>query len=225
MVTKVFYYVTFTSLSSDYIFQDERFENKNEALENFYLNEYDPDNQNSDVTAEIYKETVEFEEDEDYDFSDYEIDGYFDYETVKNELIKNRKYNINDFSTNLLDDFEDDLKDTFNLGYNSIKYHNISVIDDETFDELYIQVRVSNHTENLKNNDRFSDSSVVYYISVVIADYDPTFEKFKLQQQFEKKSNEFNYTYDTSTSLSTIKKEVYSQINKLAKKIENEHFK
>jgi len=166
------------------------------------------------VTLESYVDTYKYIGDAD-EYSEYPIEDYYDddtlyklidkseFETVKKKHIKP----INKDSDELLDDVQNYYQKKYNSKYG--KYINIEV------GEQCIQLRISDHTENIRNIDRFG--SCKFHISAVIANLDKTKNKFRIQNHFERNKNEYELTYTSDDSFDTI----ISDVNELLEKCIN----
>jgi len=123
---------------------------------------------------------------------DFPIEDYYDDSTVYELVhegdwvdVKYREIgNINIGSDELLNNVER----YYRGKYGKYKYNTIEVYDDSDEYKGCIQLRISDHTENIHNIDRFGRCD--YYISVVIANYDPTKNRFGMSNDFERRSNE-----------------------------------
>ena len=161
-----------------------------------------------------------------YQISDFPIEDYFndrnyyklieqgEYEEIKNKVVDP----INESSDKLLNDVESHYKNI----YGKWKYNKI-IVDNgkDYFDNDYIeygciQLRVANHSENVKNIDKLGDCD--YYISVVIADKDNTKGKF-LASMFERRSNEIEFTFNSDNNFDEIILEVDEEIERAKKYI------
>ena len=154
----------------------------------------------------VYELDEEFETIEDYPIEDYYNDSDYyklieegEYDDIENRDVKP----INKESDDLLMDVENHYKNF----YGSYKYNKISVDNEkDEYDDDYkeygcIQLRIADHSENVKNIDKFG--SCDYYISVVIANKNKTHGKF-LASVYERRSNEVELSFDSDDSLDDI---------------------
>lgn len=78
-----------------------------------------------------------------------------------------------------------------------------------------IQLRISDHTENVRNIDRNGDFD--YRISVVIADFDKTATRYGHRNKMERRENEFELKYNSSDKVG----DIIMGINKLINSLKN----
>lgn len=156
---------------------------------------------------------VEYEFDSEYE-DKYDIeDDDKEWEIIDMDYLESETYKINETSDDLLNEVENWFRGEYNS--RSYKYHKIDVYYNE--DEYKtIQVRISDHTENIMNNDRFR--RVDYYISIVISDYDVTNNRFGMVNSFERRRNEYELRYNSDSDIDQIKMD----IENLVKEIEEE---
>ena len=142
-----------------------------------------------------------------YDISDFPIEDYYDnedfyilkeegeFETIDQKDIEpiNKKSDILLYS----------IQRHYQQVYGRIKYNEIIVSNgkDETDDDYEnygcIQLRIADHSENIRNIDKFGECD--YYISIVIADKDKTQGAF-LSSMYERKMNEVEVRFDSTDS-------------------------
>ncbi len=212
------YYVTFhTSDSSDSIYfgldKDEAFykyESFNDIPERWF--------NRTDMSVEIIRQTneykfiheldSEFETIEDYPIEDYyndssvyELINEGDWEHIESREIKPK----NKESDELLND----VSSYFQKKYGKYKYNIINVYDENEEYKGSIQLRISDHTENIHNIDRYG--SCDYYISVVICDYDATRQRFGMANSFERRHNEFELTFSSEDNFDDVIEEIENQ--------------
>jgi hypothetical protein len=154
-----------------------------------------------------------------YQISDYPIEDYYkdkDYFTIIDEgelenIDSKDVASVNDESDKLLDDVQIYYQKT----YGKFKYNKITVdngkdeYDDDYKEYGCIQLRITNHSENVNNNDKFGNCD--YYISVVIANKNLTKDKF-LTSIYERRRNEIELTFNTDNSFDEIINEIDSEI-------------
>lgn len=163
------------------------------------------------VTLESYVDTYKYIGDAD-EYYDYPIEDYYDDDTLyklidtsESETIKDRRIKpINTDSDELLGDVQNYFKKKYESKYG--KYIKIGVGDQ------CIQLRVSDHTENIKNVDRFDFCD--FHISVVIADLDVTKIRFKVQNDFERYKNEYELNYSSDYTYDNIIENIEELVNK-----------
>lgn len=170
-------------------------------------------------STQTYKFVYDLDEDEsveDYPLEDYFDEDYYwklidegDWEDIETKDI----LAVNKKSDNLLKEVEEYYKKK----YGKYKYNTINIEDSEETYRGCIQLRVANHSENVGNIDRFGNCN--YYISVVIADYDATKEKFEKGRR----SNEIELYFDTDSKLDEVINEVDSQIAEFRENILDEY--
>jgi hypothetical protein len=163
---------------------------------------------------------------------DYPIEDYYDdanvYDLIEEtywESIDERDINpINEVSDKILDDVQDYFKNQYGkYKYNTIDVDNgLDILDDNY--EYYgcIQLRISDHSENIANIDRFGLCK--YYISVVIANRNATKGRF-LQSMYERKSNEVELEFDSKDSFDEIISEIEMQIEEAKEYVSESNFK
>ena len=162
------------------------------------------------LVEEIGKYRFVHELDEDESIEDYPLDDFYDDESVY-ELIDDFERDnlqvrtiqpVNHDSDELLQEVERWVYDK----YGKIKYNDIDVYAEDEEDSIgCIQLRVSNHTENIRNIDRFGNCD--YYISVVISNSDPTEDRF-WSNRFERRSNEVELKFDGDNNLDEVISEI-----------------
>jgi hypothetical protein len=154
-----------------------------------------------------------------YEISDFPIEDYYndtDYYQLINEgeieYVDSRDIDpINKQSDDLLLDVSNYYKKMYgNWKYNTIIVDNGKDKYDDDYEEYgCIQLRITNHSENTKNIDKFGDCD--YYISVVIADKDYTKGKF-LVSMYERRSNEIELNFDSDNTFDEIVSEINENI-------------
>lgn len=162
----------------------------------------------------IYELDEEFETIEDYPIEDYYNDSDYyklteegEYEDVENRDVKA----VNKESDDLLMDVENHYKKVYgNYKYNKISINNEKDEYDDDYKEYgCIQLRIADHSENVKNIDKFG--SCDYYISVVIANKNKTANKF-LTSMYERRRNEIELSFDSDDSFEYITSEIDEKI-------------
>ena len=134
-----------------------------------------------------YNYDSEFEEREDIDDRDKE------FEIVYSEVLEYDTYKVNDKSDVLLDNVENWFREQYDS--NDYKYHNIRVEYGSNNEYKRISVRISDHTENINNIDRFGRCD--YYVSIVISDNDATRNRFGETNSYERRHNEYELKFDS----------------------------
>ena len=162
----------------------------------------------------VYKLDSDYETIEDYPIEDYYKDS--DYYNLLNEGeiidIDNKDVEpLNKTSDDLLNEIENYYKKLYgNYKYNKINVNNgLDDSDEKYVDYGTIQLRITNHSENVKNNDKYDSAD--YYISVVIANKNKTKGKF-LVSMYERRRNEIEISFDGDDSLDDVVFQVDEQI-------------
>lgn len=156
-----------------------------------------------------------------YEISDFPIEDYYndkeyyelidegEYEDLENKDVKH----INSSSDSILSDIDN----YYQKKYGKYKYNKIVVDngkdehDDDYKEYGCIQLRVSDHSENVNNNDKFGKCD--YYISVVIADKNKTKSKF-LTSMYERRSNEIELSFNSDNNVDEIISSIEEEIEK-----------
>jgi hypothetical protein len=134
---------------------------------------------------------------------------------------------VNYKSDKLLDEFRIKFVDKYYGGRSRNYYDNYFEID--LFTDVYdydidvdndvsVEVRISDHSENPDNIDRYGIPPD-YHISIVIADKDITFDKFYLSNTLDKKQTEVQVWFDSDSTVNEIMDWLKNTFNKI-KKIE-----
>jgi hypothetical protein len=154
-----------------------------------------------------------------YDISDFPIEDYYsdtDYYELINEGeiedVDSRDIKpINEQSDDLLLDVSNHYKKIYgDWKYNTIIVDNGKDKYDNDYEEYgCIQLRIADHSENVKNIDKFG--SCDYYISVVIANKNKTSGKF-LASMYERRSNEIELNFDSDNTFDEIISEIEENI-------------
>jgi hypothetical protein len=163
------------------------------------------------ITLESYVDTYKYIGDAD-EYNDYPIEDYYDDDTLyklidtsESETLKERSIKpINKDSDELLGDVQNYFQKKYKSKYG--KYIKIGV------GEHCIQLRISDHTENIKNIDRFDSCN--FHISVVIADLDVTKSRFTVQNDFERNKNEYELSYSSDYTYDNIIENIEELVNK-----------
>jgi len=120
-------------------------------------------------------------------------------------------YQYNDSSDKLLEEVEKWFKKEYSS--NDYKYHLIEVENPNNYTEVkYIHVRIADHTENIKNIDRFG--SYDYNLSVVIADLDVTRNRF-WSNGYERRRNEEELTFNSDDDIDEIKQKISDKMTEI----------
>jgi hypothetical protein len=172
----------------------------------------------NDIMIEFSKHTSKYKfilEDEDK--QDYPIEEYYDNDNIYIELYGEEIETIDTKEiSNVNKDTEILLNDVdryFYKKYGNYKYNIINVYDDEENHKCCIKLRITDHTENIHNIDRFE--SCDFHISVVISNFDVTEKRFH-SNIFERSSNEMELKYDSDTSFDEIIDEINGTIEEFA---------
>jgi hypothetical protein len=150
---------------------------------------------------------------EDDDIKDYPIDDYYDDDTVyklisteEPETIERRKVKPPNRDS---DEVLNGVQNYFQMRYGKRKYIKINIRG------IQIRLRISDHTENIRNADKFS--YVDYHISVVIADLDKTVGIYGNRNKRERRKNEFELRYDSGDKVADIILSINNFIKELVK--------
>lgn len=180
----------------------------------------------TDMYVEIEKQTNEYkfihELDSDFEtIEDYPIEEYYDdssvYEIINEgdwEYIDSRVIKPKNEESDVL---LNDVSSYFQKKYGKFKYNIVDVYDENEEYKGCIQLRISDHTENIHNIDRYG--SCDYYISVVISDYDVTKQRFGMTNSFERRRNEFEITFSSEDNFDDVIEEIENQIGECGEMI------
>lgn len=194
---------------------------KKDALQEFeFANRSDIEYNDAGGTIELAKGSFVFEfiddpnEIQDYPIADYWNDSSV-YEIVNGdfEIIQQKEIPpANEQSDVLLFEVEDHYRKKYAAPNRYSGYYDIN-IEAENGDYIgCVQLRISDHTQNIRNIDRFG--SCDYYISVVIADQDPTKERFAQMNELERRANEIELRFDSDDTFNHVISSVDTQIHK-----------
>jgi hypothetical protein len=103
--------------------------------------------------------------------------------------------------------------------YGSYKYNDVDVFDESGEYFGCINLRISDHTENIYNLDKHAKCD--YFVSVVISDQDPTEGRFGKVNALERRLNELQLKFDSSNNLDDVISKIDYTIDRLSKKILN----
>lgn len=228
LVQLTIYSVTFhTSDSSDSVYYGT---DANKAKLEYESNPDIPERwlNRTDMSIQLQSQTNQYrfihELDTDFEsIEDYPIDEYYDDSSVYKmvhegdwEDIDNRKIDaVNSKSDVLLQD----VAHYYKQEYGSYKYNTINVYDEDEEYKGCIQLRIANHTENIRNVDRFG--SCDYYISVVIANYDVTKQRFGMSNAFERRRNERELVFGEDDNFDGVIEEINGLIEEFKQEILN----
>jgi hypothetical protein len=182
----------------------------------------------TDMSIEISKQLKKFkfiyELDEDYEtIENYPIEEYYNDKNIY-KLISEEDYEIIDNkSIEPLNKKSDEILNTvqyyFYKKYGKYKYNHINIYDNDDNYLGCINLRITDHTENIFNVDRFGNSD--YHISVVISDFDITANRFGMINSFERKRNEYEFKYDSEYTADNIIEEINEKIEEITNDIKN----
>lgn len=164
----------------------------------------------------IHKLDIDFET-----IEDYPIEEYYDDPSVY-KLVQEGEWEIIDYRTidaanAKSDELLQEVERYYKQKYGNYKYNTINVYDENEEYRGCIQLRISNHTENIRNVDRFG--SCDYHISVVIANYDATKKKFGMTNGFERKRNERELIFDEDDNFDNVIEKIDNLIEEFRQKI------
>lgn len=207
--------------------------NLDKAKTEFKSASYDDLGSDYGGTIILSKKTSKYEfigdlEDGYYEMSDFPIEDYYNdkdyYKLIDDgeiEEIDTRTVEpINKKSEELLFDVQDYFKKEYgNLKYNTIIIDN-GLEDDDYIEYGRIQLRITDHSENVLNNDRYGTAD--YYISVVIADKDYTRNKF-LASAYERRSNELELSFNSDDNFNDVIDKIKDEIINASEYIKEKH--
>ena len=225
IVSLVFYFVSLeTYNSSDDLYSGFDLEKANKLF-----NKYDdiPEEwyKRSDISVSFrkmvnkYRFILEDENIDDYPIEDYYDDSYT-YQLIEEGDIEDIEYRTIEPKNKKSDELLTDVGFFFYKKYGSFKYNKINVYDENDDYLGCIQLRISDHTENIMNIDKYGDCD--YYISVVISDYDITKKRFGMRNAFERRGNEFEVNFDSDNNYEEIIDYIQSLIKECEENIINE---
>jgi len=161
-----------------------------------------------------------------YDAVKYEFDNYDEFTRDKNVSLELDYYNGDEWETiesrkivsHIADDeLLSDVSSYYRKKYGSYKYNDVDVFDNSGEYFGCINLRISDHTENIYNVDRYTHCD--YFLSVVISDQDPTEGRFGQINALERRKNEINMKFDSSDSFDDIISKIDSTIDRLSEKL------
>lgn len=203
--------VLHTSNSSDIIYEGVYLNEAENEFDMFgYSDLEDSYKDRSDLLLILDKKEMVYKFLLDEDIDDYPIEEHHDDANIYDllgeeeiETIKEKKIDrINKKTEDLLSEVENHYKDL----YGNYKYNDILVYDEEEYLGK-ITLRIADHSENIQNRDRFSNSD--FHLSVVIAELDKTKERFDMGR----KQNEIEIYFDSFNSKDEIIDEIEDSLN------------
>lgn len=192
------------------------------------VSEFNSSNTTEDVGSDLggtilfQKKTEKYKfvgdlEDGAYDISDFPFEDFYNdkdyYELIEEGEIED----IDSKTVNPVNEKTDELLYDVRKHYGDSKYNTIVVDNgEEQSSDNYqeygcIQLRIADHSENVKNIDRAGNCE--YYISVVIANKDATKGKFAASV-YERKRNEVELNFDSNSTFDEIISNIDSAIEK-----------
>lgn len=228
LVKLIIYSVTFhTSDSSDNVYYGT---DANRAKLEYESNPNIPERwlNRTDMSIQLQSQTNQYrfihELDVDFEsIEDYPIDEYYDdssvYELVQEGDWEDIDYRKIDAANSKSDELLQDVEHYYKQEYGRYKYNTINVYDEDETYQGCIQLRIANHTENIHNVDRFG--SCDYYISVVIANYDATKQRFGMSNAFERRRNERELVFGEDDNFDGVIEEIDNLIEEFKEEILN----
>jgi hypothetical protein len=105
----------------------------------------------------------------------------------------------------------------FKKKYGSYKYNDVDVFDEHGEYFGCINLRISDHTENIYNVDKYAKCD--YYLSVVISDQDPTEDRFSQINALERRKNEIHIKFNSDDGLDDIISKINLTIDGLSNRL------
>lgn len=177
----------------------------------------------SGLSAELSFKTKKYKHigGDEYPIQEYPIIEYYDDEEVYEYLDESEwetlEFRDIDRVNKKTDEILSDIQIHYKNKYGHYKYNSITIEDDDGNEIGCIKLRVADHTENIRNIDRYGDDCD-FYISVVIAEYDPTKKKF-WSNNFERRRNEYELVFDSSYEEEEIINKIDDLIEELSEEI------
>ena len=182
----------------------------------------------TDMSIQLQSQTnqYKFNHELDADFEsieDYPIDEYYDdssvYKLVHEGDWEDVDYRKIEAANSKSDELLQDVEHYYKQEYGRYKYNTISVYGEDEEYKGCIQLRIANHTENIHNVDRYG--SCDYYISVVIANYDATKQRFGMANAFERRRNERELVFGEDDNFDGVIEEIDNLIEEFKQEILN----
>lgn len=182
----------------------------------------------TDMSIQLQSQTNQYKFvhnlDPDYEsIEDYPIDEYYDdqsvYKLVNEGEWEDVDYRKIDAANSKSDELLNDVEHYYKQEYGSYKYNTINVYDEDEKYKGCIQLRIANHTENIHNVDRFGQCN--YHISVVIANFDATKQRFGMANAFERRRNERELVFDEDDNFDGVIEEINELIEEFRQEILN----
>lgn len=225
------YYVTFhTDTSSESLLETKDYDEAKDVFNDYDVNDLEDNMKNRSGMSVVlssktdtYKFILEGE-----DIDDYPLEDYYDdpevYELVDEGDFEDEEYRNIEPANKKSEELLDDIQRHFYEKYGSFKYNIIEVLGEEDEDGFQdtlgkIKLRISDHTENINNVDRFDRGD--FHISVVVADFDATEKRFGFSNAMERRRNEFELKFDSDTNLEDAIYEIEQQIEECTEMIIN----
>jgi hypothetical protein len=203
------YYVKFeTSLDSEIVFKGTNKVNAMKVFDNFDkdLQYYDDDMYLVMEVVIMYYKFIKNDDIKKYpiyynykDESAYKLISTEEPRTINTRKVKSPNKDS--------DEVLKGVQDYFYMRYGKRRYIGIVI------GGVRVQLRLSNHTENIRNIDRNGDFD--YRISVVIADFDKTARRYGLRNKMERRDNEYELRYNSKDKVGDIIMGINKFINSL----------
>jgi hypothetical protein len=224
----VYSVVFHTDYSSDTIYLGVDGERAQREFDTFNINDVPEKYKNETTSVQLSKKTdyysFVYELEDDETIEDYPIEDYYDDSRYYKRIFESE---FEDIETKVIepvnketDELLSEVQFHYRQKYGRMKYNVIDVLDDD--DEYIgdIQLRITDHTENIHNIDRFGKHTA--HLSVVIADYNATKQRF-WANDLERRRNEIELYFNSENSFEEIVSEIDGKIEELKNNIKNEH--
>lgn len=225
---KTYYVIFHTDTSSESLLETKDYDEAKYKFDDYGVNDLEDrmkNNPNMSVTlsseTNTYKFVFEDENPEDYPLEDYYDDPEV-YELVDEGDFEDEECRSIEPANEKSEELLDDIQKHFYEKYGNYKYNMIEVLGNEDENGDYevlgkIRLRIADHTENIHNVDRHEKGD--YHISVVIADFDKTEQRFGFLNAMERRKGEFELKFDSDTNLEDAIYEIEQQIEECTEMI------
>lgn len=158
----------------------------------------DGDDWKGEIVLEKCTDTYEFIY-ADGDVEDYPVEEYYDQDWAYRVVEEGEWEEVQSIAFGDINEESDQLLADVIRHFGGLKYSNLEV------NGRTVQLRIADHSENVKNIDRMGDADV--YISVVIANKNYTDGRF-LASKYERRANELEFNFTSDNSLQEIIEDV-----------------
>ena len=209
-----------TDYSSDMVYFGIDGNEAQKAFDGFNTSDVPDKYKNENNTIELSKR-VDFysfinDLDEDETIEDYPIEDYYDdsryYKRIFEGEFEEIEVKIIEPVNQQTDELLSEVQFHYKQKYGKMKYNVIDVLDNEGEYVGDIQLRIADHTENIRNIDRFDKHTA--HLSVVIAEYNPTKSKF-WSNDLERRNGEIELYFTSENSFEEIVSEIDGTIEEL----------